>query len=371
MKKNINLLLHPQIPWKIIAIALFACLLGFPLRGQNIPVPSNWDVNVNGYKGKLLLQNYNRTTHVVTGKILNYDIQGHISGRHIQFFRKGTQQMYEAWLIDPRLGAKGQPYYDGTLFMTGTVSQSNSNTSGLYPFYAVTAGSGPNNPPPPPPPPTGKWTNMGGFGKDIAVDNQNRPWVIGSNNGIHYHDGTKWIEYPGKGKGGAIATGPGGVPWVIGTNGRIYHAIGSGWKEHPGNGIGRDIAIDGNSRPWVIGTDNRVYYSNGSRWLVHPGNLKAKALSVTSKGVPYIIATDNFVYYGTQNGWQKHAGNATGVDIAIDSQDRPWVIGLKSDIFQFKNGRWTALPNGKAKRLSIARNGVPFVIGLDNHIWRF
>ncbi len=369
MRKNNRVLLPLQIPWQLGVIALFACLFVIPLIGQNIPVPSNWDVNVNGYKGKLILQNYNRTTHVVTGKILNYDIQGHITGRHIQFFRKGTQQMYEAWLIDPRLGAKGQPYYDGTLFMTGTVSQSNSNTSGIYPFYAVTA-SGGNNPPPPPPP-SGKWSSIGGVGKDIAVDNQNRPWVIGSANGIHYYDGSRWIEHPGKGKAVAIATGPGGVPWVIGTNGRIYHSTGSNWKEHPGGGIGKDIAVDGKSRPWVIGTDNRVYYSNGSRWIVHPGSLKAKALSVTSSGIPYIIAFDSYVYFGTQKGWEKLPGNGTGVDIAIDSQGNPWVIGLQSDIFQYKNGSWSALPSGKGKRISIDRNGLPFIIGLDNRIWKW
>ena len=108
-----------------------------PSWGQAIPIPSSWDINVNGYIGILDLESFDPVTHEVKGKILGRDIQGHVVDRHLQMYRHGTYQMYDLWLLDPELGAHGQAYYDGRLFMTGTVSEAKSPADGVYPIYAT------------------------------------------------------------------------------------------------------------------------------------------------------------------------------------------------------------------------------------------
>ena len=110
-----------------------------------------------------------------------------------------------------------------------------------------------------------QWTSLGGQGKDVAVYG-NTAWAIGSNQGIYSHSGGGWQEYPGGGRGLAIAIGPNGAPWVIGTDNGIYRGTGSGWSQAPGGGRGKDIAVDRSGRPWVIGMNDGIWVLNGTAW---------------------------------------------------------------------------------------------------------
>ena len=120
---------------KLLIPIVFIIVNYEPANAQKIRIPSEWDINVNGYKGILVIQNYNQNTHDVSGTILGSNFQGHLVGRHIQFIRSGTDQIYEGWILDPALGAHGQPYYDGTLILSGNVVEGKAN-DGIYPFTA-------------------------------------------------------------------------------------------------------------------------------------------------------------------------------------------------------------------------------------------
>ncbi len=194
----------------------------------------------------------------------------------------------------------------------------------------------------------------GGRGNDIAIDGSDRPWIIGSDNGIYYNDGNKWVQYPGGGKGLAIAVAADGTPWVIGSDNGIHHGTGSGWAEQPGGGKGKDIAIDGSGRPWVIGSDNGIYYHDGNRWVQYPGGGKGLAIAVASDGTPWVIGSDNGIHHGTGSGWAEQPGGGRGKDIAIDGNGRPWVIGSDDGIYYYDGNRWVQYPGvGRGHRLSV------------------
>ena len=131
--------------------------------------PTNWQVNCNGYTGLLIYQ-VDPTTYKVNGILLGTPVEGFLVGRHLQLHRapKGTQ-LYDGWIIDHRLGAHGQPYYNQQYFIAGTVSEYQAGAvDGIYPWYgvAVTGGIQSGN--------TGFDSNTfvpgGWLGKDITLD---------------------------------------------------------------------------------------------------------------------------------------------------------------------------------------------------------
>ncbi len=121
-----------------IATALFLISVG--LSAQSLPVPSTWETNVNGYTGLFVVQQFDQNTNAISGTILNTPFSGFMIDRHIQFYRAGTKQMYDGWVLDPNLGAHGQPYYDGTLVISGLVSEGKGGIDGVYPWSATIQG---------------------------------------------------------------------------------------------------------------------------------------------------------------------------------------------------------------------------------------
>jgi hypothetical protein len=215
------------------------------------------------------------------------------------------------------------------------------------------------------------WVQLpgGGRGKDIAVDNSGRAWVIGMYDGIHSFDGNTWHEYPGGGRGRAIAAGPGGVPFVIGTDNGIYRGTGSGWVQLPGGGRGKDIAVDGRGRAWVIGMDDQIYYHDGGAWHLLPGGGRGKRIAVTDSGSPLVIGMDNAIHrYGSAPAGS-FAGDLTGRWNCNDGGRyflrlvgaEVWWVGMSGDggaswtnVFQGRvegnqvRGRWADVPHGRA-----------------------
>ena len=100
----------------------------------------------------------------------------------------------------------------------------------------------------------------GGRAKQLTIDeSNNRAWVIGTNNGIYYYDGSSWKEYPGAGRGYDISVYK-NTPYVIGLDNRLYRGTGSGWKV-TGQTKGKSIHIDSsNGRIWIVGMNDGIFY---------------------------------------------------------------------------------------------------------------
>ena len=215
-----------------------------------------------------------------------------------------------------------------------------------------------------------QWQSLGGIGKDVATQG-NVAWTIGSDNGIWFHSGGGWQQYPGGGRGHAIDVAPNGAPYVIGMDNGIYRGTGSGWVQLPGGGRGKDIAVDNSGRPWVIGMYDGIHSFDGAAWHEYPGGGRGKAIAVSPGGVPFVIGTDNGIYRGTGGGWVQLPGSGQGKDIAVDGRGRPWVIGMDNQIYYHEGSTWHLLSGGgRGHRITVADSGVPLVIGMDNAIWR-
>ncbi len=252
---------------------------------KSFNLSGKWNVDQdNGYTGLMELnQSHHKliSGHVVWNGSLNGSIEGELKGQTVEFtvtYSDGVKGIYKG-----SISSDGQKITRGTVSGTNGISanwkavkkgisvQNNSTVQawviGLYNHIHHSTASA--------------WQEQagGGIGKDIAVDPQGRPWVIGSDNGIYYFDGNRWLVYP-NGKGIAISIAPDGIPWIIGTNNRIYYGTGNAWTEEKGGGIGKDIAIDSQGKPWVIGSDNGIYYFDGNRWIQYPGGGKAHRISL-------------------------------------------------------------------------------------------
>ena len=80
-----------------------------------------------------------------------------------------------------------------------------------------------------------QWTSWGGQAKDLAAHG-GTVWVLGADNSILFNSGSGWREYPGGGRGKAIAVAPDGTPYVIGMYDGIHRGTGSSWVELAGGG---------------------------------------------------------------------------------------------------------------------------------------
>ena len=151
MKNAANLSANKHIYWRfgkhLLTLILTMAVFGIVL-GQSYP--KTWQVNGNGYTGLLILQSVDQVSGKVSGTLLGTPVEGYLVGRHIVLHRypQGSTQIWEAWIMDPKLGAAGQAYYDGSYFMAGYVSENGGSVDGVYPWYGLALSqAGPNTNP--------------------------------------------------------------------------------------------------------------------------------------------------------------------------------------------------------------------------------
>lgn len=211
-----------------------------------------------------------------------------------------------------------------------------------------------------------KWEILSGPNSCKKVYNEyGKAWVIGMDDRIYFQNGNGWKEYPGGGTAIDI-TVFNSVPYVIGSNGYIYKGTGNGWVSFEGGGTGKSIFCDKGTL-WVVGSDDAIYSFKGNSWLQYPGGKQAIDIAV-SDGTPYVIGMDNAVYVGTGTGWRKVAGKA-GKRIFYEG-GKIWIIGADDKVYYHEGKDWVLYPaDGQGVDIS-AINGIPYVIGIDNAIYK-
>ena len=100
--------------------------------------PTKWKVNCNGYTG-WLIYSVDPNTGRLTGTLLGTKVEGYLIDRRILLHRypQGKMQTYEGWIMDKQLGAPGEPYYDNTWIISGSISQSGAGVDGEFPWYGI------------------------------------------------------------------------------------------------------------------------------------------------------------------------------------------------------------------------------------------
>jgi hypothetical protein len=148
--------------FSLVFILFAAAGLPSGYSAQAAQIPTTWQVNGNGYTGILVLNRIDAATSEVSGTLLGTPVRGYLVGRHLVLHRypQGRTQIWDGWILDPKLGAHGQPYYNGTLIIAGLISEDKSPVDGVYPWYAVAQAVKPA--PPPPQPPSSPRVNLAG-----------------------------------------------------------------------------------------------------------------------------------------------------------------------------------------------------------------
>ena len=190
-----------------------------------------------------------------------------------------------------------------------------------------------------------------------------------------------------------IGVGP-ASPWVLGMDSQPYQYTGGPgqrvWQRHPlPSGYAIGIAVSPEGTPWVIQVNgeavNIVSFSN-STWTTlafsgGPACFSDIGVGSTSIGIPQIwaIGCDDDLVYGSSiyvfnpfaATWVQESGRARRV--AVGPEGGVWVINALGSIFA-----WSTSTNsfdtqllGCAKAIGAGPNATPWVIGCDDHPYRW
>lgn len=139
----------------------------------------------------------------------------------------------------------------------------------------------------------------------------------------------------------------------------------------------RHLAISASGSVWVVMTDNNIRTSNdrlpqrGIFFDINPGG-QAKEVALQGEK-PYVIGMDDHIYEGLPSGWVKMESSPTCLRICTDpAAGTIWVVSTDGRILHYvgHTKQWIEHPGGgRAKDICIA-NGVPYVIGTDDRVWK-
>ncbi len=142
----------------------------------------------------------------------------------------------------------------------------------------------------------GRWIEYpgGGRGSKLAISPNGSPWVVGSDNDIFYHDGNRWVRQAG-GKIIAkdIAVDDQNRPWVLKSDNRIFFHNGSAWVEYPGRGRGLAIAISTNNKA-------KSFSSTSGHWNLNQSNGYSGSMNIQQTKSGRI--TGNAIWNGNLKG---------------------------------------------------------------------
>ena len=181
-----------------------------------------------------------------------------------------------------------------------------------------------------------------------------------------------WDESPGQHVASRVSVGPDGSPWVVDSKGSISHLVGDAWQAIPGRA--KDIAVSGDGSVWVIGGDpnvlgnDDVYKREGSSWRRFDG--AALNISVGESGMPWVVTSEGATYRLVRGVFVDVKRQAS--DVAIGGRvDTAWVTAPSGEIFYMsRRGTWVQVP-GRALRISVGPDGMPWVVTEQRTIYRW
>jgi hypothetical protein len=195
--------------------------------------------------------------------------------------------------------------------------------------------------------------------------------------------GSDWTKlYDDRGKTGAkqVAVDPDGNPWIIGYRNRIFKtdvSRGSWYKWVPVRGRAAQIAIGAEGSIFVLGLqtvkngkDHPIFYYDKSmfKWVRHPG--QGVKIAVSPKGYPWIVTAKRRVWRwgGESQKWVKMPGRPE--EIAIGGDGSVFATDVKGRIWKWQEFtyRWFKL-NGKAVKISVGPMGRPYIIKASGAVY--
>ena len=192
------------------------------------------------------------------------------------------------------------------------------------------------------------WQPIGGDGLDIGVGKNGDVWrTAASNNTIwKWNPEGHWdLDRTGQ-LGSSIAVAHDGRPYVVAPNGSIWSRstndpLTGTWQEMPGGGCARDIGVGG--EPGDIGLVPSV-------WVIGCG-----------------ADSDTTIWKHIGGAWVQDVSGGKAMRITVDEQGVPWVIAADGHVYRYSTnspmtGLWSTLP-GTAMDIGIGAGNYAWVIG--------
>lgn len=165
-----------------------------------------------------------------------------------------------------------------------------------------------------------------------------------------------------------------GKPWVIGDDGRLWRGEPNGWVAVAGSPVLQRLAVDAtNDDVWAVDNLNNVRRCRAGVWRTHPGGGKGKDICVHD-GKAWVVGMDDKPWVSTATGWSQSGGAPPAVKrIAVDETSATlWGVGPDGRIYSAAGtaSAWTEHPGGGRAQDITVHAGVPYVIGMDDGIWK-
>lgn len=238
------------------------------------------------------------------------------------------------------------------------------------------------------------WSLISYGGKEIGIGGptgnaESSVWITGSwQNYLYNWGGSGWISSSAQGMEIDIDTWR--RPFVVGADGKVYggNSAGTVWGSYPTDLTFSDIGVgSGGHHMWALGAtklpgsnDYPIYRasSHATDWTLWGGG--AVRIDVAPDHMPWIVNSSGIVFEGKPNfslwDWIPKTGvNAS--DIGIGADGTVWILGGTT----YANGdrqvyRWSRTGNkwepgnGGGKRISVDKDGKPWIVNSNGHIYR-
>ena len=222
------------------------------------------------------------------------------------------------------------------------------------------------------------WTSLTG-------DASSAPWVKLNGRGVPTTDCAVWpsdaaIVDLREAKVKHFAVSADGQVWIVKTDGKVrttsdrLPGLGIFFDVDP-NGLAKEVTVRG-QKPYLIGTDDKIWEGLPNNWAPLPGSPACTRVTVDGpSGKVWVVALDNRIlsFDPATKAWTEHPGGGKAKDICVHN-GVPYLLGMDDHVYRSKGANgWGALAGqGMGKRIAVdAANGKLWIIGMNDGIWSY
>ena len=194
----------------------------------------------------------------------------------------------------------------------------------------------------------------------IALDSNNRPWVVNSFGQIFQKTSTEatsggWTFFDGCARD--IGAGAEGSVWVIGCgpgpNFPIFKRVGNGWHQEVSGGGATKIAVDMLGRPWVVNSFGHSFFRTSADPLASASWTHVPAPNAADIGITFAT--------GTPTAYPIITGAASDPRIFVYNLQPATGDSSCGGSGSPSRNQWIPMDDGGASRISVGSGG-PWVI---------
>ncbi len=148
-----------------------------------------------------------------------------------------------------------------------------------------------------------------------------------------------------------VAAGDGSI-FLLGTDGGAWH-MGVG---RVGLGVGSDLAVGEDHDLYLVGTDSRVWLceNESGNWKPYNSSVLARKVAAAPNGAVCILGLAGEVY-ALDSRYGSRLGGMVAQSLSLATDGTPYVVGLDNAVYFYRGGDWQRLGSGYARQIAWPR----------------